>query len=491
MLSAHTIHALCRMLFHSLWIGLAVAILTGIVITLTSRSSPRLRYNLFCGLLVLFVLGTGLAFFWEWGTFNVSTTTSSVGQFNLAAPKFPAGIVVIEKWTSGLDRWSAWIVGTWLLCAALKSIKLTGELIYLRQLRRTGLSGVSAYWQGKTTAFAARFGIGKKIRILESALVSVPVTIGYFRPLILLPVGVLLQLSPDQVESILYHELAHILRRDYLVNILQSILEAVFFFNPAICWLSALIREEREACCDELVLTQVPQKSAYLEALMVFQQGAPRPAKLAMGLLRRPQLLNRLRRMVSHENRQLNAAEKIVLLASFVLLLIFTFVPKANLAASKGTAFVSRHVVDAVQHLSQGDLVKELVTVHHQPLPKATEISAASQKVSADTIKRLSVRPKVVNVEPKFHPAETGFAAAKERARGIINALISEKVVTSQADIEWFGLSADELIVNGIKQPEALHQKLRETFGVEPGNGVFYGPVKMNGKGDFLNKEDL
>lgn len=467
--SEHTLHAIGRTLFHSLWIGVIIAVLAGLVITLTKKASPRLRYHLFCGLLLLFIGGTAVAFFWEWGSTQAQGLSVSGAVFN-----FSNNSVSLNNWTGFADRWSPLIVGAWLLGTAVKSIRLAGELVYLRKVRQCDISEVSVYWQRKTTEFARCLHIRKNILLLESALIRIPVTIGYLRPLILLPAGTLLQLTPEQVESILYHELAHILRRDYLINIVQRFAEAVFFFNPAIWWLSALIREEREACCDDLVLTQVPQKRIYLEALMAFQHNAPAPSKLAMGL-RRPQLMNRLRRMVSRENQPLHFAEKIVLLASFALLLIFTVVPKANQAAGKGVAMVSRQVVAAIQQLAPAR------PVGRPPKPS----------VRPDIARSAVVPFKTVDPEPKFHPTESGYTAAKERARAIITALVAEKVISRANDIAWFGISSDELIVNGQKQPEALHQKLKATFAVTAGNGVYYGPVKMQGKGDFFDKADF
>src|SRR6202012_2141834 len=110
------------------------------------------------------------------------------------------------------------------------------------------------------------------------------------------PVGMLCQLSAGQVESILLHELAHIRRQDFLVNIMQGIVEAVFFFNPALLWLSALIREEREACCDDMVLAHISRKSDYLEALLAMGSNTGK-VNLAMSLASgKNQLKNRLKR---------------------------------------------------------------------------------------------------------------------------------------------------------------------------------------------------
>ena len=90
--------------------------------------------------------------------------------------------------------------------------------------------------------------------LLESSLAGVPVVVGYCA-VILMPVGLLTGLPAGQIEAILLHELAHIRRRDYLVNLLQTFVEGLLFYHPAVWWISAVIRAEREHCCDDAVVS--------------------------------------------------------------------------------------------------------------------------------------------------------------------------------------------------------------------------------------------
>eukprot|EP01132_Coremiostelium_polycephalum_P023656 gene23656-28211_t len=136
-------------------------------------------------------------------------------------------------------------------------------------------------------------------------------------------------LSLAEVEAILSHELAHIKRRDYLVNILQSLIEIVFFFNPAILWISRLIREERENCCDDLALTCTDNKQTYIKALISCQEFQSLNPEYAMAFSgKRGQLLGRVSRMVFNKSASLNKVEKtvltIVLISSVLLTAAFT-----------------------------------------------------------------------------------------------------------------------------------------------------------------------
>ena len=110
------------------------------------------------------------------------------------------------------------------------------------------------FWQERLDRLARALRLSRPVALLESCLAEVPVVIGYVRPVILMPVGLLAGLPAGQVESILLHELAHIRRHDYLVNLLQTSVEGLLFYHPAVWWISGVIRAERENCCDDLVV---------------------------------------------------------------------------------------------------------------------------------------------------------------------------------------------------------------------------------------------
>src|SRR6185437_12084034 len=102
-------------------------------------------------------------------------------------------------------------------------------------------------------------------------LTDAPVVLGHFRPVILVPLGFLAGLLPDQVEAILLHELAHIRRSDYLMNVCQRVIEALLFYHPAVWWISQVIRAERENCCDDMVVDLRGDAHAYAEALTTLE----------------------------------------------------------------------------------------------------------------------------------------------------------------------------------------------------------------------------
>src|SRR6202012_662368 len=215
------------------------------------------------------------------------------------------------------------------------SLKMAGGLLYIQRIRNYKVHEVSQEFKHKIEMFSDQIGIRRTVRLVQSELVKVPVAVGWLKPVILLPMGILLQLTTEQLESILWHELAHIRRRDYLVNILQGLVETVFFFNPGLLWLSSLIRAEREACCDDIVLSRTNRKANYLEALLAFGNEDNSRMPLAMSIGSGNELRDRLKRMIDKENKRLNIAEKVVLVAGLVVLSAFTTMPKTTIRAAK------------------------------------------------------------------------------------------------------------------------------------------------------------
>ncbi len=170
-----------------------------------------------------------------------------------------------------------------------------------------------------------KLGISTEIAILQSSLAKTPMVVGHFKPLILIPLGLLNNLSTTQVEAILAHELAHVKRRDYLINMIQSFIEIVFFFNPAVWWLSNLIKEERENCCDDLALRCTNDKQEYIKALISCQEYNLTQPTHAMAITgRKNQLLGRVRRMVSNHRTTLNKMEKAILSITLISAVILS-----------------------------------------------------------------------------------------------------------------------------------------------------------------------
>jgi GWxTD domain-containing protein len=128
-----------------------------------------------------------------------------------------------------------------------------------------------------------RLKVMRAIKLVNSAMVQVPTVIGWLRPVILIPVGCLVGLSANQTEGLLAHELAHIRRHDYLVNIFQSAVETLLFYHPATWWISNQIRREREHCCDDLAISISGDPLSYAKALSFLAERRSSAPAVALG----------------------------------------------------------------------------------------------------------------------------------------------------------------------------------------------------------------
>jgi GWxTD domain-containing protein len=164
-----------------------------------------------------------------------------------------------------------WLAPLWAAGVVLFYLRGAAGWFAARRLRRAGVCSAAPFWQARARELASRMRVTKTVALLESALAEAPVVIGHLRPVVLLPIGLLSGLPAAQVEAILLHELAHIRRRDYLVNLMQAAVEGVLFYHPAVWWISGVMRSERENCCDDLAVAATGSALEYASALIAIE----------------------------------------------------------------------------------------------------------------------------------------------------------------------------------------------------------------------------
>ena len=163
--------------------------------------------------------------------------------------------------------WLPILTALWFIGVLGLSVRMLGGWVMTRLLARRAVARVSPVIEAAAREIATRLDLQRAVAILESAAVTVPTLIGWVRPVVLLPAAALSGLSPLQLQAILAHELAHVRRHDYLVNLLQSAVEILLFYHPAVWWISAEIRAERENCCDDLAVAVCGDRLVYVSAL--------------------------------------------------------------------------------------------------------------------------------------------------------------------------------------------------------------------------------
>src|SRR5688572_17601998 len=170
------------------------------------------------------------------------------------APETPVSASASTQSQFQLETLLPWIVRFWMLGVLLLSLRVIAGFVGARRLVNYGTSGVSDEIAQAAARIAQRLRVTQAVRVLASVRAPVPMVIGLLRPVVLMPISLLNGLTLSQVEAILAHELAHVRRYDYAINLLQTVIETIFFYHPAAWWVSRKLRDEREHACDELAV---------------------------------------------------------------------------------------------------------------------------------------------------------------------------------------------------------------------------------------------
>ena len=328
------LRAVCWTLLHSLWQGLVLALVAGMVMVLSKRAGAAIRYNLLCCLMILFVAVSGYTFYRQLHT-PVAGSSSITNSLTVAAkrtmevkapqtanPETGGGALRdnISSFVEYFNAHASLVVVTWFIIFLARFVKVLSGLVYVQRIRHYQTSPAPEDWQQRLTQLLDKLQIKSPVSLLESALVKLPVVVGVLKPVILVPVGMLARLSPQQVESILIHELAHILRRDYLFNLVQNLVDTLFFFNPALLWVSSLIRGERENCCDDIAIGETKSRKQFIEALVSFHEYTQSAQGYALSFAgKENQVVRRVKRIVYKKNHSLNAGERVLLMSGLLV----------------------------------------------------------------------------------------------------------------------------------------------------------------------------
>ena len=352
-------------LIHSLWIVVLMALMLYLLLRLTRKKSPQLRYAISCVTLFSMPFVLIVAVGMGWGSESNSTRLSSnsvnverniaVAAVEMQTPDAKAELSpdqpLIHKLTetTGADATSEtflasvvrtvnvklpWIVGAWLLGALFFSIRPIVGWIAVERLRRSGIENASDSARTILQKTAEKLNLNRTVQLVESAFVKTPIVVGWLRPMILLPLSAATGLSEKELAALLAHELAHVRRHDYLVNFLQTIVETMMYYHPCVWWMSRVIREERENCCDDLAI-QVCNESDYSQALLTMENLRDHEPALAMSAAG-GSLVKRIRRIAGlpESHRPHGWAGAIAPLIAFAAGVLFVFFAVSNLNAS-------------------------------------------------------------------------------------------------------------------------------------------------------------
>ena len=332
-------YALGWMVVHTLWQATLIAFISGILMVAMRKKAAKTRY-IVANIALLAVVVSAVVTFCLYYDFasepakvSFTPTTDLMGaatkNVSIAAeiptPKSEiANPLSIQGFKDYFNHNIPLIVTIWILGVAVFMLKLLGGISYIYYLKNRMNFPADEYWTDMLQKLSDKAGVQRGIDIVESAMVRTPMVVGHLKPMIMFPMGIINRLAPEEVEAILAHELAHVMRKDFIFNILQSVVEALFYFHPAVWWLSSQISNERESACDDIAIELINSKINYARALVAIQEMAyfPLTPSLAFAGQRKSQFLMRMQRILNQPNNKTNIMEKLIATCALVLLMV-------------------------------------------------------------------------------------------------------------------------------------------------------------------------
>ena len=373
-LSQEIIQKLGWTLLHFVWQAAVIALLLAILLRVLRKSTANLRYIIACLALALIVLLPAI---------TIKLVPVSVPQSAGHIEPAPAPAVLsIEEMAAAetiiveepeqlesvapisADSWKQravdtlepalpYIVSGWLFGVLGLSIWHLGGWTQLQRLKRRMVKQVDDTLSSKLKVLAQRLRVKQTVQLLESALVQIPTVVGWLRPVILLPASALTGLSTEQLEALLAHELAHIRRCDYLLNILQTVVETLGFYHPAVWWVSHKIRVERENCCDDLAVSLSGDRVRYARALTSMEEIRARRNELAVAATG-GNLSGRIRRLVGKDSTDSSRTSWIPSVVTILLIAIIVIPTTLALTAHDKTEHSAQFLLDKMlEHRSR------------------------------------------------------------------------------------------------------------------------------------------
>ena len=328
------LQALGYAIFNSLW---QVALLWLLVMLINGMANLSAAKKYYVAVTAQFAGFVWFLFTLQFYYAQCNTAISSLESAGVAAQGYYFYEPVVNNFSSGLtyaiiktEQLIPYLSAAYLLMLVFLAARLVKALLYIRHIKTTGLSKPGVEWKLFVKRTADYLGIKKAVRLYFSDVITSPLTIGFLKPIILIPVASLNHLSTDQLEAILLHELAHIRRADYIINIVLCVIETVLFFNPFTHLLGRFIKRERENSCDDWVLQFQYKPAMYAEALLRIATLQVQPA-FTMQAAGKQELLPRVKRMLNQKEKNYQYRNHILafLLITIMLTTVAWYTPPA------------------------------------------------------------------------------------------------------------------------------------------------------------------
>ena len=321
-------HAISWTLFHSIWQAMLIATVLSIFIKYAIAISARFKYMLSAASLLL-LLATSICTFYLYFDLPLDVQTG----ITLVTDQWTGSSIqlnqedqsTLSQISNCITENSRIITLGWMFGFCFFILRILFGLGQLHSLK-SKMVKIDNSWDSLLQGLQTKVGYTGKIQLGESDKILSPLTFGFIKPIVLFPIGMLNQMSIQEVEAIMAHELAHIVRRDYLINFIHTCLESLYYFNPGVWIISAIIKNQREHCCDDLAISLTGNSVHYVKALIAIEENNSTDPVLAMGFSKdKKPLLRRAQRILNHPQKNNNMKEKIMMCCLiFIGLFFFT-----------------------------------------------------------------------------------------------------------------------------------------------------------------------
>jgi D-alanyl-D-alanine endopeptidase (penicillin-binding protein 7) len=322
-------------LMHFLWQGLLLGCATAVALALLRNSRAEYRYWVACSALMACLCWPAL------DLYQRLAGEAADGAVGIYVFELAAKTIIGDGAPFDLGDSLRGIVGLWALCACVMALRMILGLLWIDRAAKQcdcRHRPDQLRWESKLSHMARRFGVGRAVRLRIVDTLASPVTAGWWRPVVLVPAALLSGMPPDLLEALLAHELAHIKRHDYLVNLLQNAIETLLFYHPAVWWISNRIRAERELIADDFAARQLgePRRLAFaLSELERLQFSHHHLAQAANG----GDLMDRIKHLLRPAPQALNWKAAIPMLGlALACMSIYAEATAADQASAKKTS---------------------------------------------------------------------------------------------------------------------------------------------------------
>jgi len=483
-------------LLHSLWQGIIIALIAAFIIYFIPKRRADLKHliTLFSMLSILLctVITFGILNDTKIIEQNIQTQVIPLIEVEFTEPKANFITAVIYETDLYFTEQMPVIVGIWLIFVVILSSKFIVKIALSQRIKKIHKISIHKKWHCKVEELSKKLNLKKVVGIYESSLVNVPCVVGFIKPIILLPLSTLTHLSVENIEMILLHELSHIKRNDYLINIFQTILDILFFYNPGYRWISEQARIERELACDDMVILVSNDALTYAKTLALVEDSPINSNSDIVSLTitgNKKSLKYRIKRLFNKEEKLTYKSTNILSLMCVILFMTSGLLakPYPNIDQNKTESLKTN-----LQKLNA-----ETVTIQRTVSTGLFSDTKVNVQFTKNKLVSVTLNGKKLNRD-EFYKYEHYLTDEKESQKRLFKLdegqtfLISELTKGRNFDMNSpFEVTIENsvLYINGVEQDNILYKKYKDILDKFPLDSIHDEYLKIDQQKGYINIE--